>query len=392
MRSNLNKLICQPALVLAALVLLTGCSQATPTTQPAEQPNEQLSPATATPTTQSQQAVPTVTRPPTRTHTATPAAALTDTPVPTDTAAPAFEEPTATVEAPSAATSTGWNIVTALNVNLKNLVSVAVAPEQTLWAGSDNNGVFHFDGSTWRQYTTSDGLPDNSAHAFAFAPDGAVWVSTWFGIARLGEERWQAVPLSADYAGNDFHPLALAPDGSVWMGTGRGLLVYQSGEWRMGVPGSNPARHTAFALWIDTDGAVWFGSDSRQLNRLRGGELIPAGPPSPPEGLRINAILRGPDGALWMGTSHGLYRYDQDTWQTPADFGLEIPVQCLAFAPDGGLWLGSIGEGVYRYLGGATQQYTTADGLVDDTIYGISVAQNGVVWVAAPAGLGMLQP
>jgi len=64
----------------------------------------------------------------------------------------------------------------------------------------------------------------------------------------------------------------------------------------------------------------------------------------------------------------------------------------LAFAPDGGLWVGTGDSGVYRWdsasgTGGTNwQQYGVKDGLIEAEIRAIYVDAQGVVWFATQAG------
>lgn len=277
-------------------------------------------------------------------------------------------------------------------VVLRNLLCVAIAPDQSVWVGSDNDGAFHYDGKAWHQYTSTEGLADNSVHAFAFAADGTVWAATWFGAARFDGQQWRAFPFDQDFVGNDLHSLALHPDGSVWLGGGRGLLRLQDDQWEKAIPEVELSFQPAFAVAIDPEGGTWFGADQRALYHLQKGTLTPVGPPDPPEGLRINALLRTPEGALWVGTSHGLYRYQNGEWKIPAELLSAVFITSLAMAPDQTLWLGTYGKGIYRYDGQTWQRTGTKDGLVDSIIHGIAIAPDGAIWVTSPSGLGYLAP
>ncbi len=273
-------------------------------------------------------------------------------------------------------------------VSLRYIISLGVSPENGLWVGSENDGAFFYDGSAWQQFTTADGLGDNSVHDFAFAPDGSVWVSTWFGISHFTWTSWKSYLFDKDLVGNDFHPLALDPDGSVWMGSGRALLHLKNEMWEVST--GEALRVTSIALWMDADGTLWFASDVSALMRLQGEEIATIGVPNFPEGTRINTLMRGPDGAFWLATSRGIYRYADEQWQTPDDGLLAGNVLCLAFTPEGALWAGTYGDGVYHYNGQNWAHYTTADGLVDNIVNAVAVMQDGVVWVGTTNGLGYL--
>src|SRR5438309_404291 len=84
------------------------------------------------------------------------------------------------------------------------------------------------------QWTTVDGLPQNSVNAVAQTPDGYIWVGTFGGLARFDGIRFDAAE-RIDDAGRHVDrvlALAVAPDSSLWIGTENGLLQYRSGRFK----------------------------------------------------------------------------------------------------------------------------------------------------------------
>ncbi len=66
--------------------------------------------------------------------------------------------------------------------------SIAIAPDGTVWFGSNSLGLASFDGQTWKTYKTpGSSVPVANIHTLAFAPDGALWV----GAAVQGLARYQ---------------------------------------------------------------------------------------------------------------------------------------------------------------------------------------------------------
>ena len=65
------------------------------------------------------------------------------------------------------------------------------------------------------------------------------------------------------------------------------------------------------------------------------------------------ALALGPDGALWVGTvGRGLFRYHQGQWQVFNRQNGKLSddnVSALAFGRDGALWVGTFGGGLARY-------------------------------------------
>ncbi len=54
-----------------------------------------------------------------------------------------------------------------------------------LWAMTEEQGAFSFDGSEWRRYGEAEGLLSNVIFDIAQAPDGAIWFATDRGASRL---------------------------------------------------------------------------------------------------------------------------------------------------------------------------------------------------------------
>lgn len=96
-----------------------------------------------------------------------------------------------------------------------------------VWVGTEN-GIAQWDGATWRQYTTRDGLPDSVVFGIGndWGGDGAgTWIVTASGPAflKLGADRWHSFP---DFP-PDFKVTGVA--GNVFTTKGDGLLKFQRG-------------------------------------------------------------------------------------------------------------------------------------------------------------------
>ena len=308
---------------------------------------------------------------------------------PTPPTSPPTTTPAPSPTAPLVPDRLSWHAITATdaNVPLEYLVSLTVAPDGGLWIGSDNDGLFRYDGAAWQQYTTADGLSDNSVHSIVMAPDGTVWVTTWYGASRLEGDRWHSYPFDLDFVGNDRHPLTMDREGGLWVGGGRGLLLLREDGWEPVVLDEEAGPQGALALLAEPSGTVWVASGPRGLYRVQDGlaESIPL--TVMPTGVRIGALLPAVNGALWVGTSHGMYLYLDGGWETPQDGLPNAYVTSLALAPDGALWIGTHGQGVRRYTEQGTQIYTVADGLPDSSVWALAMDQRGRLYAATSAGL-----
>lgn len=105
----------------------------------------------------------------------------------------------------------------------------------------------------------------------------------------------------------------------------------------------------------------------------------------------VTAVLRTADGYCWIGTQHGLARFDGirfvvfNSSNTPA-FKSDR-VSALAQDSVGNLWIGTAGGGVLRLANAAFTHFSVGDGLASDMVTCLSAGQEGTVWVGTVYGL-----
>jgi PAS domain S-box-containing protein len=96
-------------------------------------------------------------------------------------------------------------------------------------------------------------------------------------------------------------------------------------------------------------------------------------------GSNPNSLAQDNDGYLWIGTEHGLYRYDGDRflrWNPPT--GTNLPssnIEGLLADRDGSLWIGTE-AGVAHLSGGHLKNYFENEGAIS----GFYQAPDGTVW------------
>src|SRR5262249_22793361 len=83
-----------------------------------------------------------------------------------------------------------------------------------------------------------------------------------------------------------------------------GLVGHQNGAVGLLLDASQVPRGTVTSLAQTSDGVVWFGTRDSGLFRVAEGKPVPVGLELPDQ--KINALLAGPSGELWVGTDRGL--------------------------------------------------------------------------------------
>jgi signal transduction histidine kinase/ligand-binding sensor domain-containing protein/CheY-like chemotaxis protein len=187
-----------------------------------------------------------------------------------------------------------------------DVISVFEDRAGSLWVGTDGAGLTQLNGPKSFTWTMQEGLPSNVIWTIAETRDGAIWIGTPKGLARI-----QAGRVSS-FAGVDGYPpgpiRALLEDrhGNLWIGSAR------SGLWRL--RGSEVKRFTTdtddlssnsiSVLREGIDGALWIGTLDGGLNRLRRGRFTVYGTE---QGLRSNDVtaILCEDQYVWVGTLDG---------------------------------------------------------------------------------------
>lgn len=98
---------------------------------------------------------------------------------------------------------------------------------------------------------------------------------------------------------------------------------------------------------------------------------------------------------IWAGTDKGLYKIDRKTRTVTRENTypeLEFGINAIHIDTDGSFWISTAGGGVLHYNteNQQLQQYTTADGLSNNTICGIVPDARNNLWISTYAGLSFL--
>ena len=244
-------------------------------------------------------------------------------------------------------------------------------------------GVLHFDGETWHNYTVEDGLIHNRVYNVEADPKGGVWIATLRGLSQYKDGKWTSHIV-------DSVPVEDVRNGNIYEGRKTYKVFYDREGTLWTVHGSHFGRTITRSLTTlsSFDGATWTHYDAHV-------------------GLPIRAlryIWQTENGDLWFGThrddqrdveAKGLVRHKDGMWlrftrkhDLPGDF-----VWGLVEKGDESFYLGVssvIPEGtrasmVWKLSGTAsyrppTDHLTTISGKVIDQRDGKPIA-NMEIWV-----------
>lgn len=265
-------------------------------------------------------------------------------------------------------------------------------PDDSVWAAT-SVGMWRFHGDRLLETirTTSEtALRSDDVRVMTQDAEGQIWLGTTGGLTRRRVQLWVPfLPDSPDLRENDVQAIAEDAAGNLWVATARGLKWRNAtGQWQsVARLAGEPVR----CLWAEVDGSLW-------LCRKHGiARVWPSGQiefPADDRGLidlTVNGIHRGPDGALWLATMQGVWRWDGATL-TPYRQGMRTggPVNNAVYsiAPDraSGLWFGTQG-GLSHWSEQGWVNPTQAGCPVTDLVEALASDQLGRLWIGTNNGL-----
>jgi len=153
---------------------------------------------------------------------------------------------------------------------------------------------------------------------------------------------------------------------------------------------SDPMRETSInCMYQDSLGTIWLGTghglfryDGRDFELVRGPSKAPV--------IQVSTVFMDSKRTLWVGSKKGfIYQLRGDSLVAflPEE---GLPKKAITgFASDGrgNLWFSTYGEGLYYYNG--RYLYNTDDGLTDDYCYSIVADAYGRIWAATDEGISI---
>lgn len=99
------------------------------------------------------------------------------------------------------------------------------------------------------------------------------------------------------------------------------------------------------------------------------------------------SIIGDQYGSIWLATFGGMIKYERDSFNYMTTEITSFRFFSVMEDRQGGLWFGTLGEGVYHYDGSSFQNFTTKEGLINNAIVSIYQDKKGDIWFGANKGI-----
>jgi signal transduction histidine kinase/ligand-binding sensor domain-containing protein len=265
-----------------------------------------------------------------------------------------------------------------------NVRALAMAPNGDLWLGTADH-LERIPAAALNQFgrLPGDSYPNPGGSGdivcLHVSRDGALWVGTAVGLYRFADGSFSPI-----VEGSVIQRIEEASSSHILAATSAGFI-----EW----DGSRTVEHPeivaaldvksdqVFQVLEDSHGVTWFCTLKGVARRV--GSSIEKLSPYGPGGHGATRAYQDPQGNIWFFKVDGLYR--------AAAGGLELAFSAKNLRGiygdvDGDLWVGTNGDGLYRFKDRAVRMFTKSEGLPDDVIMTVLATSDGGLWTGANCG------
>ncbi len=283
-----------------------------------------------------------------------------------------------------------------------------------LWFGSNGNGLYRYDGTTFTQYVEENGLSNNQVLSIIEDKKNKLWFGTANGLWKYDRKTFTHVPIPfKDTTSlwldkvypiinpNAVHSLLEDKKGNIWIGTGGAGAYRYDGKTFISFLSEtgNKQEDSLYHNWItsiteDSQGNIWFSSMTRGgASRFDGENFTQF---MPKDGLStdmVRTIFTDKEGIIWFGykatKDGGFTRYDGKSFVNfyKKDGLCNHSIRTMFEDKNANLWLGGDLNNLCIYDGENFKEFETKDNKKFDGIFTIFEDNEGNIWFGGKNGL-----
>jgi ligand-binding sensor domain-containing protein len=306
-------------------------------------------------------------------------------------------------------------IVRTLSKKIENVGCQLLDKEGNLWFSILGEGAYRYDGKSFTNFTTKDGLCNNYVSSIIQSRAGTILLGTKNGICQYDGTQFTTYPVPDTL---NIMCMLEDKDGNLWFGVmGKGVYKYDGtnltcilSNYEHSFFGEKYEKHISDILQ-DKMGNIWFSSWNRGGVWCYDGTTLTHFLPSADyysffEDEKSNAydtaatkyvhspdyitddmifsMTEDRDGNIWFATRrHGICYYNGTTFTTfDSKKGFDSNGATAILQDDqNGFWISTGDSGVWFYDGKTFKNFTEKDGLVNNAIMSMIKDKNGNIWM-----------
>ena len=277
-------------------------------------------------------------------------------------------------------------------------VALLLDRHQTLWVGTESQGLYHIHDGHADHYGAARGLTGERVNSIYEDREGNLWITTDKGVDLFREIPVVSFSSTEGLSGgSEVSSVMARNDNSLWVGLRGALAVFRPDSVSLTTMADGRPIQDVYALFEDHLGQVWLGINRTVMVHQLGRFFEIKGQ----DGRRLDQIAKifsfteDIDGNIWAvgfddpkHITHLLRIRDRRVQEDIQITSLVPHAHFLGADPAGGIWIGTADGKLAHYLNGvATIVSNGRSGAPAVMMFSFSVDSAGVVWGPTSEGL-----
>ncbi len=263
-----------------------------------------------------------------------------------------------------------------------------------LWMGTRGGGITRFDGVNFKTYSVRDGLINNYIFNIKEDAEHNLWIGTNDGLSKYNGIRFENFKPKGSSSQLWVQEIAIDAHGGKWLATNEGVFLFNNNKF-INVSEKLKQKKTVInAIHVDKSGAVWYGT-SEGLYKIvvKNGSysLAKKGKSARFIFNSITAVKEDNKGNIYIGTyGNGAYRYNGKEFSR-IDSNEILNKQTILdiyFDKHDNIWMTTLGKGVAQYntVAKSLTWLTENEGLSNNHVRTITQDNSGNFWFGTSGG------
>ncbi|MBI4652131.1 hypothetical protein HY745_12830 [Candidatus Desantisbacteria bacterium] len=281
-------------------------------------------------------------------------------------------------------------------ISLNDVVSMAKEQNGTMWFGIDGGGVIKYQntGAIWTQYTTNQGLENNSVQCVLVDESGDKWFGTHNGLTKFNGTNLRTYTKKDGLSGNDIISIIQDKYGVIWAGTNNGgISRFEGNIWNSVI---NPIENAEIRDIVeDSVGAIWFATD-KGISNYNNGSWLNYDSATGLNTNNITCLYADNANNVWCGTwGNGVLEFNGTEWKKIDILSgiSNLFIRDITGDDQSNIWAAT-DYGLNKIGGHASdlsiQKIFKEAGLLDNKIESLQIDSSGKLWVGTAKGLNRL--
>jgi ligand-binding sensor domain-containing protein/AraC-like DNA-binding protein len=256
-----------------------------------------------------------------------------------------------------------------------------------LWIGTHGKGMSSLRDGKFKFYTTTDGLSHNYVTSTYQDDKGTIWIGTnGRGLNQLKQEKIKVFTKQNGLCSNYITAIYEDKRGNLWIGTPDGLNRLINQQFNVYTVKDGLSNNSISLLYEDREGNLWIGTH-RGLNRFKNGKFYVPGYQQELANQVILTMAADTRGNLWIGAGNGFYRLKNTRSKPLLERISAHVIRDIHIDWIGSIWLGTIDQGLIRFIGGRFIAYPLDSEFSNAKVYRVLEDRYANLWMSSNHGI-----